>query len=189
MGELVKGIPETETVNGLGPHVYSETDTLRKLIMWGLPGPETALAQFLPLEESLFYDRFDVQESREEYARLLAVLKEKGVQVVLVQDVLARGLNEEDLQNNHMIPGSIDELVSALKHRGHVLHEKYKGLGELDLLDLIPELVREDVERLGERQAIVLNWLLSLRNYPPLGNIFYGRDQSNVLGDTLFISS
>lgn len=168
-------------------HVYSETDPLRTVALWGPPGPEVVLAQLLPPEENLFYSRFNVQGAREEYTRLLKFLREKGVNVVIVQDLLLSS-DFTQLPDHEMIPSFLKELNADLKKRGMELYKRY-GVGDLGILDLIPELVQEDVERLGEFPAIALNWLLSLRRLCPSGNIFYGRDQSNILGDKLVWSN
>lgn len=173
-------------------HVENETDALKTVALWGSPGPEAVLAQFLSPQENLFFEQFDVIGARKEYAFLIQRLRDHDVKIVMVQDLMLKNIDPEKLDDKDEIPGSIKELVDALQKRGHDLYKKHHekhGVGNLDTLDLMPVLIEDDIERLGEEKAILLNWMLSLRHIQPSGNIFYGRDQSNVLGRKLVWSS
>ncbi len=172
--------------------VYHETDPLKKVALWGGLGPETVLTQLFPETDSLFYETFDVQAARGEYRRMTDFLTSNNVETVLVQDLLANLLTPEKVnssaKNNGKIPHTLGELVDDLQNKGLALYRQY-GVGNKASLDLIPELVKDDARRIGDEKAILLNWTLSLRHQLPSGNIFYGRDQSNVLGDVMMFSS
>jgi arginine deiminase len=53
----------------------------------------------------------------------------------------------------------------------------------------IQTVLKEDAEKYGERNAIKLNHQLSFSRDLPLCNIFYGRDQSNTLGNRIILSN
>ena len=53
----------------------------------------------------------------------------------------------------------------------------------------IKTILAQDIESFGEAGAIRLNQALSLDHELPLSNIFYGRDQSQVLTDKFILSS
>ncbi|MEJ5223426.1 MAG: arginine deiminase family protein, partial [Anaerolineales bacterium] len=57
------------------------------------------------------------------------------------------------------------------------------------VLQEIDAILEEDMRAYGEEAAIRLNTLLSLERPIPMSNIFYGRDQSQVVADRLVVSS
>ncbi|MDP3982872.1 MAG: arginine deiminase family protein [bacterium] len=190
MREELSGASQAELeLRQFGISVHNETDPLIQVAVWGPPGSEAALAQLLPADQNLFFSEFDVVAARTEYQRMLDFLGENGVDVVVVQDLLLQnGRKPSDLDNHH-IPQTKEQLLDDLFWKAVNLHEKY-GIGNLKATtDILPELLVDDFERLGEQEAIYLNWMLSLRHNQPSGDIFYGRDQTNVLGDTMVYSS
>lgn len=172
----------------LGVHVESEVDPLRKVAVWGLPGPEALLAQLLPTDESLFFTEFSVEQARAEYTHLLSQFRNRRIEIVTIQDALVQRLKTPEKYPFNQAPKTRQELVERIKTKGRDIYQKHH-LGDLGLLDLADKFLDDDFARLGEREALILNYLLCLRPEIPLANIFYGRDQSNVLGKTIYFSS
>lgn len=163
--------------------VYDELDPLKSVVIWGAPGPETALAKLLPDDISLFYDDFDVNEARSEMQGYHTLLEDQGVEVFSARDFIAYSLIPK--------PATVEETIDALVQRGDELIEEYGGhdVSENGFRDDIEKLFRKDVEKYGETGAIALAQTLSLNGQLPLGNMIYARDQMNVLLSTMVVSS
>ncbi len=174
-----------ENVEALRPPekvgVFCETEPLKAVHIWGEPGPETLLAQLLPEDISLFYERFDVAKARDEHVRFANIIRNEGVDVIEVRDLLAKSLSLEDYSE---APRTEEDLVQAVHRRGEELYARY-GVGDLAVLDQAEEIVREDLEDLGLEHGLALGYVLAIEPEIPLANMFYARDQSNVLGETV----
>lgn len=165
--------------------VWSEIAPLRKLIIWGEPGCETALGQLLPQKESLFLQNFDVAVGRGEYIRMKQMLLDQGVDLVVVKDAYAKVTERQPFPS---APTSLQELERKMIERAIELYEKHH-IGDLEkVIGWISGLLAADAESYGEDSAIKLNWILSLAGEKPMSNIFYARDQSNVIGDRIVMS-
>jgi len=165
--------------------VWSEIAPLRKLIIWGEPGCETALGQLLPQNESLFLENFDVAIGRGEYIRMKQMFLDQGVELVVVKDAYAKVVERQHFPS---APKSLQELERKMIERAIELYEKHH-IGNLEkIIDWIPGFLAADMESYGEDSAIKLNWILSLAGEKPMSNLFYARDQSNVIGDRIVMS-
>ncbi|HLE49420.1 MAG TPA: arginine deiminase family protein [Patescibacteria group bacterium] len=194
--------------------VFEETAELKRVMMWGLPGAETVLGQLLPKKRSCFQKSFNVSEARDEMEGAMDLLRKKGVEIFVVKDEWAKMIQEKGIKADY----GIDELKSELKDKGEYLYLKYKKerdeeyqkekkealeKGErpeepagLEVLELLDSILDADVKKYGENAAVVMNQKLSIDGYCckdgenlPLSNIFYARDQSNLMGSTWIWSS
>ncbi len=183
-------------------HIFNEIDPLKEVLVWGEPGCEALLAQLLPKSKSLFFTYYEVPEARAEFRRMQALIEQEGVQVIRAKDAYVRVLAGQHIAG---LPRSMGELERKLLERADEYFETYKQekIAELENSGLnvtideiylqvkndIQHVLREDLETYGEENAIKLNYQLSFSQGLPLCNIFYGRDQSNTLGDSILLSS
>lgn len=172
--------------------VWSEIAPLKKLLIWGEPGCETALGQLLPENESLFYEDFDVYEGRSEYRKMKDMLTERGAELVSIKAAFVDTLRGKPLPPQ--VPQTIGELGKLMEARAEAYYEKYH-IGNVDKVKgWIPKLLEEDLNEYKDERAVILaNWYLSLvrgdvKLRPPMANMFYSRDQSNVIGDRIVMS-
>jgi arginine deiminase len=195
--------------------VYEETAEAKMLMMWGKPGAETVLGQLLPSSVGCFEKSFDVPKAREELTNARQLIEKKGVNVFVVKDEWARMIDDTGAKTDK----SMDELKSEIIERGIYLYEKYADQREkeneeerqaslsegrdqeepagLEVLDWLDQLLDADVKEYGENAAVIMNERLSLIGYMdeekdehlPLSNIFFARDQSNLIGKTWIWSS
>lgn len=169
--------------------VFSEIAPLKKLVIWGKPGCETALGQLLPVKRSLFYESFDVMTGRSEYSRMSEMLTRRGVELIPIKDVFAETLARNELSDG--LPDSLGELTKIMLQRANELHSRF-GVGDLaKVKNWIPTLLREDLDQYQDEPKVIrLNYLLSLspKDNIPMANLFYARDQSNVLGSKIVLS-
>ena len=183
---LAERRPEKLEIKNLG--VYEESAPLKKVLMWGKPGAETILGQLLPKKISCFEEEFNVPEARREFGEATAILKAEGIEIIQVKDlfaemVLQKGVNQEM---------SVATLKSKIETRAHEFYNQYKDDGISDVnevLSWLDKIIDEDVERYGEKAAVIMNNVLSLQSKLPLSNVLYARDQSNLLGGTWIWSS
>ena len=194
--------------------VFEESSELKKVMMWGLPGAETVLGQLLPKSKSCFEKSFDVLKARTELQAARELIESHGAEVFIVKDEWAKMINDRGIDSGQ----TMFELKQELRERGVYLFDKYKidrekeistekhnvlkegGVFEepagLEVLDILNQVLDADVEKYGENAAVVMNRKLSLEGYTckdgeklPLSNMFYTRDQSNLLGKTWVWSS
>jgi arginine deiminase len=184
------------------PHIVDETHPLQEVLVWGEPGCEALLAQLLPKSRSLFFSYYEVPEARMEFRRMQSLIEEEGVKVIRAKDAYVRALEKTDIPN---LPASTQDLERALIQKVDKYYETFKHEKAIELensrhtisaddiyrqvRDAIHKLLLEDVEAYGEPNTVKLNYQLSLSHEFPICNIFYGRDQSNTLGDQIVISS
>jgi arginine deiminase len=175
---------------------------LEEVLVWGEPGIEALLGQLLPRSKSLFFSYYEVLEARKEFRHLQSLVENERITFTKARDALARRLKHKEVPNE---PRSIKELETALLQRASEYYDGYRerkieeflteGIhGDIDevyrqiQMDM-KQILAEDVQAYGETSAIRLNHLLSLSHALPLSNIFYGRDQSQVLGEKLVLSA
>lgn len=179
-----------ETNSNLG--VFEETAPLKKVIMWGEPGSEAVLGQLLPMEISCFQEPFDIIKAREEFKFSRQLLESKGIDVILVKDLLARMIEDTD----YVVNKDLSKITSELAKKGNKYRDQYQEVVSKDKdvnLSNWPEWLtlslRADAEEYGEKTAVALNEVLSNRDGLPLSNVLYARDQSNLLKKTFVFSS
>ncbi|HSM72368.1 MAG TPA: arginine deiminase family protein [Anaerolineales bacterium] len=184
------------------PNIIDETHPLQEVLVWGEPGCEALLAQLLPKSKSLFFSYYEVREARTEFRRMQTLIEKEGVRVIRAKDAYVRALAKMDIPN---LPDSIHELERKLIQRADEYYENFRQekIAELEDSEFtisideihkqvkadIHKVLQEDVEAYGEMNAVKLNHQLSLTHDFPICNIFYGRDQSNTLGNQIVISS
>lgn len=167
--------------------VFEETAPLKRVIMWGQPGPEAIIAQVLPENISCFYENFSVIKSRKEFEVARDMIESHRVEVIQVKDLLIKMLKEQGSKPKHTLEG----LKVALIQKALTFSKKYPG-GYTKEIEEIGEMVDEDVAKYKSEDAvIVMNERLSLSDKfdLPLANVIYARDQSNVAGRTWIWSS
>lgn len=184
------------------PQVFSESDVLEEVLVWGEPGCEALLGQLLPKTRSLFFSYYEVPQARAEFRRMQALIEGEGVTVTRVKDAAAGLLKNKDISR---APSSLKELKGQLLskadelyefHREHKIRELARDGIKLDFDDVYSQVkkdlstvLEEDADTYGATAAVRLNHLLSLSHDLPLANIFYGRDQTQTLTDRIILSS
>lgn len=182
--------------------IIDETHPLEEVLVWGEPGIEALLGQLLPQTRSLFRSYYEVPKARAEFACMSALIEGEGVKIIRAKDAVAELLQDRVIPE---IPASIHDLKLALHQRADSYFAFYRHAKQNDLLndgvDLAPEdvyaevkldidnILEQDIAAYGESGAICLNYLLSLSKPFPLSNIFYGRDQSQVIADRVILSA
>jgi len=167
--------------------VFEETAPLRKVIMWGQPGPEAVIAQVLPEGISCFYENFSVVKARTEFEVARGMIQDHGVEVIQVKDLLIKMINEQGIKAEH----TLDSLKEALVRKALDYSKKYPS-GCTSEIEVIGDMIDEDVKKYhSENAVIVVNEMLSLSHQfdLPLANVVYTRDQSNVAGRAWIWSS
>lgn len=161
--------------------VEEETAPLREVYAWGPAGIEALLALYLPKETSLFLEEMDVVEAREEFEDLQATLEAGGAKVVRVRDLIARILDESGVCP---ISRTLEDLARLIREKALAYYGEF-GLGDLSRLNEIDLMLAQDVQRYGERGAILLNELTCElgTGLMPMANIMFGRDQTTVVGN------
>jgi len=184
------------------PQIFDETDPLEEVLVWGEPGIEALLGQLLPKSKSLFFSYYEVLEARKEFRYLRNLVESEKIKFTQAKDAVAQRLQNNGIPNE---PKSINELESLLLIRAGAYFETYREIKKQEFIsdgihqnidDVffqikkdIHQILLEDIDKYGEKAAIRLNHMLSLRYELPLSNIFYGRDQSQALTDKLVLSS
>jgi arginine deiminase len=183
-------------------HVFNEVDPLKEVLVWGEPGCETLLAQLLPKSKSLFLTYYEVPEARAEFRRMQSLIEQEGVQVTRARDAYVRVLSRQTIPD---LPKTVQQLKGKLLKRADEYFEAHKSEKRDELksseLTISPDevhqqvrrdihtVLNEDAQQYGEENSIKLNHQLSFSYELPICNIFYGRDQSNTLGDRILLSN
>lgn len=184
------------------PQILDETHPLQQVLVWGEPGIETLLGQLLPKTRSLFHSYYDVLEARREFRHMQAMIAAQGVEILRAKDALLAATAGRVYP---AMPVSIYALRHALveradlfqryygAHKQRELHEEQASLTLKALYRQVCEemdaILDEDIQTYGEEAAIRLNTLLSLERAIPMSNIFYGRDQSQVIAGQIVMAS
>lgn len=179
-------IESREALNSREFGVFEEVSTLKKTLSWGPVGTEAILSSMLDPDESLYVGVVDPIPAREQYRSFETMLQNRGCEVIRVKDLLVWELKKS---NEAMPAKSLRELEQQIISKSQRLSKQYKVVYRGDL-HLVMPILEEDAEEYGEEVAIRLNSMLcqTLTNELPLGNLLFGRDQSNLVGDTLFWS-
>lgn len=167
--------------------VFEETSPLKKVVMWGQPGPEAVIAQILPEDKSCFLEDFSVTEARKEFDVARTMIEAHGVEIFQVKDLLIKMIEEQELKAEH----PLDELKDTLVQKALSYSKKYPN-GNTDEIENIGDMVEEDIDKYKNENAVIkMNEMLSLSHEfdLPLANIIFARDQSNVAGGAWIWSS
>ena len=183
-------------------HIFNEIDPLKEVLVWGEPGCEALLAQLLPKSKSLFFTYYEVPEARMEFRRMQSLIEQEGVQVIRAKDAYVRVLAHQQIPD---LSKNLQELERKFLQRADEYFETYQQekIAELEKSGLqitideiylqvkkdIQSVLKEDAKTYGEENAIKLNHQLSFSRGLPICNIFYGRDQSNTLGNKILLSN
>tara|TARA_Y100000310_G_scaffold204590_1_gene204830 strand:+ start:1439 stop:2539 length:1101 start_codon:yes stop_codon:yes gene_type:complete len=158
-------------------NVTNEVGTLKEVGLFGPPGIETYLAQFYPPEISHFFESFDICAGHQEFLGFQSLLSELGITILDLKGAYALKLESPTLSSEELV----DKLVKKIEDSPHTTESPNKSTLEY--------LLQLDANSYGEEAAVALNEALSLNPELPLGNIFFARDQANVLFDTCFLSN
>jgi len=184
-----------EGLETLRYHIHEETASLKSTLAWGPTGVEAIMARYFPFKESLFEMEMDVPLARIQFQKFEELLRENGVNVIEVKDLVA-----EQISQSTMEPASRDlgDLADKIIRRCYEVKAKYDERVKqedggrdpgMEPTSWVTQILNEDAQRYGdEKVAILLNEILA--NFPglPLANILFGRDQTNVVGDTMLWS-
>lgn len=166
--------------------VYEEVSTLKKTLSWGPVGTEAILSSMLNPDDSLYVGVVNPIPAREQYRNFENMLQKRGCEVIRVKDLLVWELRK----NKEALPAkNLREIEQQIIFKSQQLSKQYRAVYTGDL-HLIMPILEEDAAEYGEESAIRLNSLLcqTMTDKLPLGNLLFGRDQSNLVGDTLFWS-
>src|SRR3989338_3204984 len=125
--------------------IPDETAPLKQAAVFGPPGIEAYLAQFLPPEESLFLQNFDVGKAQEEYLQFIQLMGSMGVEVVNLKRAYASLLETSSLTSQHLI---------GLIQQQHPMAET----------KMLESLLHADALMVGEEKAVALNYSLSIEH-------------------------
>ncbi|OGE26408.1 hypothetical protein A3C26_01605 [Candidatus Daviesbacteria bacterium RIFCSPHIGHO2_02_FULL_39_12] len=181
MAVEVKTRPILRVLEGSRVSVFDETDPLKRVAVWGPPSIEAVLGQLLPPDKSLFHNNFDVFKGRKEFEGMVDILKAAEVEVLE-----ARGKVAAALPFVKGMPSTLSALSERLKVSARVLEGRYGR--RCQYTEEIDDILASEVKVLGEEGAIKLNYLTALGKPYPMANLIYGRDQTNVLGETMIFS-
>ncbi len=167
----------------MGIQVYSEVGKLRKVLLHR-PGRE--LENLVPAyrERMLFDDIPYVRVAREEHDAFANVLREHGVEVVYLEDLLADVLQDPGLRASFTKEFLQD---AGIRHADTLAwltdyYSQFKDPSEL-VLKLISGLRKEEYPR--DEQVWLTDWLT--KDYPfvldPLPNLYFTRDPFAAAGN------
>ncbi len=171
---------------GLG--VFEEVSRLDATLAWGPTGVEAVLATLIPEDKSLFFGKMDVLKARKQYDSFENVLLKRGSGVIRVRDLAALALM--NVGGEMPAKNLIDLRQKILNKAERLISEYGRGMGEVT--DCIYEILVDDANYYeSEEASIRLNAELAkiATNELPLANLLFGRDQSNMVGDTLYWSN
>ncbi len=166
--------------------IESEISPLKRVI---LHRPGTSLERLTPsnCKELLFDDVLWPERASEEHDQFAQLLKNEGVEVFLLEELL-----EETLENEEAKHHVIEQTLYASYHGAHVeelLSQYLNHLSAKELaLDLIGGLTFAD---LGKHSLGLVSRLATPHDFviPPLPNQLFTRDTSCWIGDGVSINS
>ncbi len=160
--------------------IWDEADTLQTASVWGAVGAEAVIAQCYPESISLFYQSFNVIAARQEGVNYAQILRDHGIKVLMIRDLLAESLKPKSLTK--------DKVISDMTTKARDVQTAYNThIPKVD--ELIVGLVEQDINRYGSERALTLNHTLTVSPKLPLGNSIYSRDQMIILLGTRIAST
>ena len=169
-----------EELKGYKLGIWDETNQLQEALMFE-PGLEAYLGTLLPQEESLFFDSFDIVKGKKEFENLVQILQELGVNVHNGRDILGTHPNFEPI--NAVSSQQIGDIEKASEFG--LIHSITKKYPKADF-GTVSALFYSDATKYGLNEAYALNYWLSFGT--PLCNMYFSRDQFNVVGNKLVAS-
>lgn len=159
--------------------IYSETDKLRTVAVFGKPGVEALMAQSYPNNISLFQSSMDVIKARGEVATFIDTLTQQGVVVHTAKDFLIKSASAQSYKK--------DEVLNALLKRAKRTEKRY-NITVPHFSDTLSQLIDEEIESYGNDAALDFIVRTCLKPNLPLANIMYARDPMNILGGIRVVS-
>jgi arginine deiminase len=170
-------------------NVYSEIGQL-KTVLLHRPGKE--LENLTPdiLERLLFDDIPYLKVAQEEHDAFAQTLKDSGVEVLYIKDMVVEALDNHPEVRGHFINQFIEESNVASRSVKKALYMFLEKLNSLDLVTKMIEGIRTNEVRIKHRVTI----MDMLENeYPfytdPMPNILFQRDPFSSIGDGVAINN
>jgi len=170
-------------------HVDSEVGRLRQAI---LHRPDLELKRLTPTnhDDYLFDDVLWVKRAKQEHDAFAEALRERGVRVHLLHELLAETLAVPEARK-HVVAATLDERIYGPMALD-ALHALFAGMDERELTTyLIGGMTkRELLERIDEPPSVVVQ-ALGLDDFllPPLPNHLFTRDTSAWVYDGVSINA
>ncbi len=169
-------------------HVKSEIGTLKKVLLHR-PGEEIENLTPDLLERLLFDDIPYLRVAREEHDRFAEILREEGVEVVYIEDLISETLETDSALKERFIEQFIDESRVVAPAISNALKKYFSSLTTKKMIDKMIagvrnyELVIEDANSLTD---------LVTDDYPfvtdPLPNLYFQRDPFVSVGNGVMIN-
>ncbi len=162
--------------------VYSEIGRLRRVLLHR-PGAE--LENLAPdyLEQMLFDDIPDLQLAQQEHDAFADTLRQNGVEVVYLIDLLAESLTEPEVRSRFIDDFLADARITTDRER-LVLREYLQGMDTRRMISAMMAGVRKDDLPQGQSLSDFLRHLEG--EYPfaldPIPNLYFTRDPFAAIG-------
>lgn len=160
--------------------IYSETDPLRSVALFGLPSIEVLMSQFYPEEISLTLGVMDIIKARKETKQFIKALEDNNVNVHTVKDYLVKSSPETKKTKAQILKS----LTAKIKNLQTSYNQEVKNWQ-----DTLTFLMDEEIKQYGQEKALAFIENICLIPDYPLANIIYARDSMNVLLQTRVISN
>lgn len=170
-------------------NINSEIGKLKTVILHR-PGKELEGLTPEYLERLLFDDIPYLEKAQAEHDAFANVLKERGVEVLYLDELAAESLYNEEIKWRF-----VADIVRASKQgERHITHALMRYLGELAPLELVRKImagVKKDEITLPEDESHQLNYYFR-DNYPfyldSMPNLYFTRDPAAAIGNGLTIN-
>lgn len=170
-------------------HVYSEIGPLKKVLLHR-PGKE--LENLMPeyLDRLLFDDIPYLKVARDEHDAFAALLREQGVEVVYLEDLVEESLTDDDVKQQ-FIYDVLHEAKIATTRETEIMTEYFSSLSTRDMIDQMMAGVRKsEIEQFeGHTLSDFVRHVRS--DYPfvmdPMPNLYFTRDPFASVGNGVTI--
>lgn len=175
------------SIDSLSINVYSEIGVLKKVLLHR-PGKE--IENLVPdyLGRLLFDDIPYLKVAQQEHDKFSDVLRENGVEVVYVENLIADVLNDDDIKNE-FIEEFLNESGIILPVLKDALKEYLFSMDTEEMIDTIIAGIRKDDVRLKKVNSLTG---IIKDDYPfyldPMPNLYFTRDIGASIGNGLSIS-
>ena len=168
--------------------VNAEFDTLREVIMHR-PGPEIEYAMLAP-KQFLFERPFRSREALKEHEALEAILKENGVKVSILKDLVIDTADSDEMFRKALEQkvGETVRYYGSMETASEMKKELEKNLGILDSSTLFNTLILEpslDIKKINQSDPGYPTIYSNL----PLANLYFMRDQQAVSRNGIIIGN
>lgn len=168
--------------------IEKEWDRLKE-VMVHTPGTEIDYAMLAP-KPFLFERPFNTQRAREEHKKLISLLRENGVKVHVLRDLVVSTADS----NAEFRKRLEDEVIATVKFYGNMervqesVEEFRRNIHYLDSSTLFNTLTLDPSVDLKEDEQNNLAYPRIYSNVP-LANLYFMRDQQAVAGNGVFIGN